>query len=98
LGYGDKALGDFARKNFESYLGEWTAQQYRECSSSVSKLLVESLRRTEYESDYHFTADDLKGSIEEIFNSLCKALPSTIPALPDFKNYEADGNLLNLKD
>jgi hypothetical protein len=98
LGYGDKALGDFARQNFEPYLGEWTAQQYRECSSSVSKLLVESLRRTEYESQYHFSADDLKGGIEEIFTSLCKALPATIPVLPDFKNYEADGNLLNLGD
>jgi hypothetical protein len=98
LGYGDDALGEFARKNFASHLSDWTAQQYRECSSSVSKLLVESLQRTEYESQYHFSAEDLKGSIQEIFDSLCKALPSTIPALPDFKNYRADGNLLNLKD
>jgi hypothetical protein len=98
LGYGDKALGDFARKNFESYLSEWTAQQYRDCSSNVGQLFVESLRRTEYESEYHFSADDLKGGIEEIFASLCKALPATIPALPDFKNYEADGNVLNLEN
>jgi hypothetical protein len=98
LGYGDNALGDFARKDFESSFGEWTAQQYRDCSANVSKLLVESLRRTEYESQYRFSADDLKGGIEEVFASLCKALPSTIPALPDFTNYEADGNLLNLKD
>jgi hypothetical protein len=98
LGYGDKALGEFARTNFASYLGEWTGQQYRDCSANVGQLLVESLQRTEYESQYHFVADDLKGGIQEIFSSLCKALPATIPPLPDFKDHEADGNMLNLKD
>ncbi len=98
LGYGDHALGEFARRNFASYLQEWTSEQYRSCSSNVVQLLVESLHHTEYEDQYHFSAEDLKGSIEEIFTSLCKALPSTIPALPDFRNYEADGNLLVFQD
>jgi hypothetical protein len=98
LGYGDQALGNFARTGFESYLKDWTAAQNRECSSNVSKLLVESLHRTEYESQYHFTAEDLKGGIQEMFNALCAALPSTIPKLPDFQDYKADGNLLDLKN
>jgi len=98
LGYGDQALGNFARAGFESYLKDWTAAQNRECSANVAKMLVESLHRTDYESQYHFTADDLKGSIQDIFNSLCKALPVTIPKLPDFRDYKADGNLLDLKN
>ena len=98
LGYGDKALGNFARNGFESYLKDWTAAQNRECSTNVAKLIVESLHRTDYESQYHFTADDLQGSIQEIFDSLCTALPATIPKLPDFRDYTADGNLLDLKN
>ena len=98
LGYGDQALGNFARQNFEPYLVEWTRNQNRDCSDNVAKLLVGSLHRTDYESQYHFTADDLKGSIQEIFSTLCKALPSTIPKLPDYSKYQADGNLLNLKN
>jgi hypothetical protein len=98
LGYGDQALDKFARENFEHHLRDWTEKQNRDCSANVARLLIESLHRTEYESQYHFSADDLKGSIEEIFTSLCKALPSTIPTLPDFTDYKADGNLLNLKN
>jgi|GEM_PF-1889467 len=98
LGYGDQALGNFARDNFEPYLKEWNAAQTSECSADVVKMFVESLHRTEYESKYHFSADDLKGSIQEIFASLCMALPATIPKLPDFSGYKADGNLLNLKN
>jgi hypothetical protein len=98
LGYGDQALGDFARTSFEPYLKDWTAQQNRVCSANVARLLVESLHRTEYESQYHFTAEDLKGSIQEIFNTLCAALPSRLPKLPDFRDYKADGNILDLKN
>jgi len=98
LGYGDQALGNFARTGFESYLKDWTAAQNRDCSANVARRLVESLHRTEYESQYHFTAEDLKGSIQDIFDSLCTALPSSIPKLPDFRDYKADGNLLDLKN
>jgi len=98
LGYGDQALGNFARSGFESYLKDWTAAQNRECSANVAKMLVESLHRTDYESQYHFVADDLKGSIQDIFNSLCTALPGTIPKLPDYLGYKAEGNLLDLKN
>jgi len=97
LGYGDKALGNFAREHFATYLHGWTGEQNRTCSSNVARLLVESLQRTEYEDQYHFSAEDLRGSIEDIFASLCTALPATIPLLPDFANYEAEGNLLNLR-
>src|SRR6185369_13003263 len=86
LGYGDQALGNFARTGFESYLKDWTATQNRDCSANVARLLIESLHRTEYESQYHFTAEDLKGSIQDIFDSLCTALPSSIPKLPDFRD------------
>jgi hypothetical protein len=98
LGYGDRALGEFARSSFESYFKEWAGEQKQSCSNNVVQLLVESLRRTEYEAQYHFSADDLKGSIEEIFSSLCLGLPQTIPTLPDFKTYEAEGNMLRLDD
>jgi hypothetical protein len=98
LGYGDQALGNFARTGFESYLKDWTTAQNRECSANVAKMLVESLHRTDYESQYHFVAEDLKGSIQDIFNSLCTALPGTIPKLPDFRGYKADGNILDLKN
>jgi hypothetical protein len=98
LGYGDRALGDFARTSFESYFKEWTDEQNKSCSGNVVQLLVESLRRTEFEAEYHFSADDLKGSIQDIFSSLCQGLPQTIPTLPDFKTYEAEGNILRLDD
>jgi hypothetical protein len=98
LGYGDQALGNFARESFEGYFKDWTQSQRRDCSANATELFVTTLRRTEYENQYHFSADDLKGSISDIFATLCGALPSTIPNLPDFSAYKPDGNILDLRN
>jgi hypothetical protein len=97
-GYGDQELGGFARSVFESYQKDGTASQNRDCSAIVTTLLVNSPNRTDYESEYYFAAKDLKGSIRGNFNTLCRALPSSIPKLLDYRKYKADGSLLDFEN
>jgi hypothetical protein len=96
LGYGDEALAEFARHDFATHFKNWMDEQNKSCSSNILQMFVEALHRTDYESQYHFSVQDLEGGIQEVFTSLCKGLPSGVPPLPDFQNYKPDGNLLNL--
>ncbi len=93
LGYGENALGDFARDGFESYLRAWVSSQRASCPGDALTLIRESIRSAGVGFE---PSPMLVGTLRRGFERLCQGLPSAPPPLPDFRDHRAEGNQLNL--